>query len=148
MWSKLLESSKCVGERCSKFVAWWRHQMETFSALLALCAGPTGEFPSQRPVTRSFDVRLSKQWWGWWFEMPSRPLWRHSNVDCAIVWLPQCQWSHAENMGNSPPPQQTPNRAYISWGVLSKTISICTLTKRKLGQRCAKALLKENDGLW
>ena len=37
----------------------WRHQMETFSALLALCEGNspvTGEFPSQRPVTRSFDV--------------------------------------------------------------------------------------------
>ena len=33
--------------------------METFSALLALCAGNspvTGEFPLQRPVTRSFDV--------------------------------------------------------------------------------------------
>ena len=47
-----------------------------------------GEFPAQRPVTRSFDVffdlrlhkRLSKQSWGWWFEAPSRPLWRHSNV--------------------------------------------------------------------
>ena len=38
---------------------WWRHQMETFSALLALCVGNspiTGEFPTQRPVTRSFDV--------------------------------------------------------------------------------------------
>ena len=35
--------------------------METFSALLALCAGNspvTGEFPTQRPVTRSFDVSL------------------------------------------------------------------------------------------
>ena len=40
--------------------------------------GP-GEFPAQRPVTRSFDVffdvcpnkRLSKQPWGWWFETPS-----------------------------------------------------------------------------
>ena len=39
--------------------------------------GP-GEFPTQRPVTRSFDVffdlrlnkRLSKQPWGWWFETP------------------------------------------------------------------------------
>ena len=68
--------------------SWWRHQMETFSALLAICAGNspvTGEFPTQRPVTRSFDVffdlrqnkRLSKQPWGWWFETPSRPLWRH-----------------------------------------------------------------------
>ena len=41
--------------------------METFSALLSLCAGispVTGEFPSQRPVTRSFDIffdlRLNK----------------------------------------------------------------------------------------
>ena len=46
---------------------WWRHQMETFSALLALCAGTspaTGEFPAHRPVTRSFDIffdlRLNK----------------------------------------------------------------------------------------
>ena len=37
----------------------WRHQMETFSALMALCAGNspvTGEFPAHSPVTRSFDV--------------------------------------------------------------------------------------------
>ena len=70
--------------------AWWRHQMETFSALLAICAGNspvTGEFPSQRPVTQNFDVffdlrlnkRLNKKWWGWWFVTPSRPLWRHCN---------------------------------------------------------------------
>ena len=40
------------------FWSWWRHQMETFSALLALCAGNSpvpGEFPALRPVTRSFD---------------------------------------------------------------------------------------------
>ena len=33
--------------------------METFSALLAICAGNSpvaGEFPAQRPVTRSFDI--------------------------------------------------------------------------------------------
>ena len=64
--------------------------METFSALLAICAGHspgTGEFPAQRPVTRSFDVffglrlnkQLSKQSWGWWFETPSRLLRRHRN---------------------------------------------------------------------
>ena len=49
--------------------------------------GP-GEFPTQRPVTRSFDVffdlrlnkRLSKQPWGWWFETPSWSSWRHCNV--------------------------------------------------------------------
>ena len=71
---------------------WWRHQMETFSALLAICAGNspvTGEFPTQRPVTRSFDVvfylrlnkRLSKQSWGWWFETPSHPLWGQCNAE-------------------------------------------------------------------
>ena len=35
--------------------------METFSAVLAICAGNSpvpGEFPAQRPVTRSFDVFL------------------------------------------------------------------------------------------
>ena len=73
-----------------KSCTWWRHQMEIFSALLALCAGNSpvsGEIRAQRPVTRSFDVfidlrlnkRLSKQWWSWWFETPSRSLWRHSN---------------------------------------------------------------------
>ena len=39
--------------------SWWCHQMETFSTLLALCEGNTpltGGFPSQRPVTQSFDV--------------------------------------------------------------------------------------------
>ena len=34
---------------------WWRHQIETFSALLATLP-VTGEFFAQRPVTRSFDV--------------------------------------------------------------------------------------------
>ena len=40
-------------------MAWWRHQMELFSALLALCAGNatvTGESHTQRPVARCFDV--------------------------------------------------------------------------------------------
>ena len=74
----------------SKCLSWWHHQMETFSALLAACAGNspvTGEFPTKRPVTRSFDIfldlhlnkRLGKQSWGWWFETLLRPLWRHCN---------------------------------------------------------------------
>ena len=78
------------GHTLCEFVIWWRHQMETFSALLAFCAGNpsvTCEFPSQEPVTRSFGVffdlhlnkRLSKQSSGWWFEIPSHSLWRHCN---------------------------------------------------------------------
>ena len=85
--------------RASLLSPWWRHQMKTFSALLAICAGNspvTGEFPAQRPVTRSFDVffdlsqngRLSKQSWGWLFEMLSRPLWRQCNgrYCCSVTW--------------------------------------------------------------
>ena len=64
---------------------WWRHQMDIFSALLDFRAGNspvTGEFPAQRPETRSVDVffdlrlnkRLSKQSRGLWFKTPSHPL--------------------------------------------------------------------------
>ena len=64
-----LFSDRCIQPVIS---SWWRHQMETFSALLAICAGNSpvpGEFPARRPMTRSFDVffdlrlnkRLSKQ---------------------------------------------------------------------------------------
>ena len=87
---------------CNKHIlylrpAWLRHQMEIFSAVVAICAenSPiTSEFPAQRPVTRSFDVffdlglneRLNKQSWGLWFETPSLPLWRQSNGSKAI-WM-------------------------------------------------------------
>ena len=96
-------------------ISWRRHQMETFSALLAICAGNspvTGEFPAQRPVTRSFDIffdlclnkRLSKQSWGWWFETSSRSLWRQSNV---INLLP----------GHLPPPRGEPTLALLTAGL-------------------------------
>ena len=86
-------------------MAWWRHQMEPFSALLTLCAGNspvTGEFPAQRPVTRNFDVffdlrlnkRLSKQSWGWWFETLSRSSWSHCNGYYIVdsIWI-FCVWN-------------------------------------------------------
>ena len=71
-------------------MSWWRHQMETFSALLAPWAGNSpvaGEFPAPKPVTRSFDVyfdlhlnkRLCKQSIRHLFEMPSCSLWRQCN---------------------------------------------------------------------
>ena len=65
--------------------------MENFSAILALFEGNspiTSEFPTQRPLTQSFDVlfdmrlnkHLSKPSRRRWFETPSRSLWRHCNV--------------------------------------------------------------------
>ena len=75
--------------------------METFSVLLALCMGNPpvhGGFPSQRPVTRSFDIffdlrlnkRLSKQLWSWWFETSSGSLWRHCNGSLKTFCLNRC----------------------------------------------------------
>ena len=76
--------------------SWWRHQMEAFFALLAFCAvnSPvTGEFPAQRPVTRSFNVffdlrlnqQMRKQWRGLWFETTSRSLWCHFNDNNSVI---------------------------------------------------------------
>ena len=75
--------------------ALWRHPMEVFSALLALCAGNSpviDEFPSQKPVTWDFDVffdlclkkQLNQQSRRWWFETPSRWLWHHCS---GVFWL-------------------------------------------------------------
>ena len=95
----------CIKTRCLFLLiphmlihTWWHHQMETFFALLALCVGNspvTGEFPTQRPVTRSFGVffdmslnkRLSKQSRRRWFKTSSRSLWRHCNDKVSIVIL-------------------------------------------------------------
>ena len=66
--------------------------------------GP-GEFPTQRPVTRSFDVYfdlrpnkwLSKQSWGWWFETLSCSLWRHRNVLIGHSLRDKLQWNLKRN---------------------------------------------------
>ena len=75
-------------------VATWLIMMTSSNGNIFRVTGPLcgeftgpGEFPTQRPVTRSFDVyfdlrpnkRLSKQSWSWWFETLSWSLWRHHN---------------------------------------------------------------------
>ena len=96
--------------RCCGFVlnhryflcAWWRHQMETFSVLLALCVrirrSPVNSPHKGRSFNVFFDLRLNKrlnkQSWGWWFETPSRLLWRHHN-GCA--WL--MSWPNSKFTG-------------------------------------------------
>ena len=107
------------GKRGEFFSPWWRHQMEKFSALLALCVGNSpaiGEFPAQRPVTLSFDFffelclnkRLSKQSWGWWFETPSHPLWHVIVMYYAICYTVRCRY-HAVQFLQIPH-----NRHYIA----------------------------------
>ena len=104
--------------------AWWRHQMETFSALLAICAQNSPvpcEFRAQKPVTRSFSVffdlhpnkRLSKQWRGWWLETPSCPIRRYRNglwIICRVTKLgPVRVLSYID---------QTEQDAYLMFGAL------------------------------
>ena len=112
--------------------------METFSALLALCAGNspvTGEFHTQRPVTRRFDdlclnKRLSKQSWGWWFETPSRSLWRHCNA-WTLVTLDPC-----------------PIRYPILCAACLNTRSWPNLQKRIGTSRTARYKIKLKTGVW
>ena len=61
-----------------KHSAWWRHQMETFSALIDFSSenSPvTGEFTTQRPVTLSFDAFLS----------PPGPTIKQT-MDTSVIW--------------------------------------------------------------
>ena len=112
---------------------WWRHQMETFSALLALCARNSpvpGEFTSQRPVTRSFDIfvdlrpnkLVSKQSWGWWFETISCSLWRHCNANLlpqAYEWKPRpsCHRKTDQIYTMVTPARYKPPRSHMALGL-------------------------------
>ena len=93
----LIPSPKSVSETAGRMnwifepYTWWRHQMETFSALLSLCEGNSpvaGEFPSQRQVRRSFDVFFD----GWVNNRYAGDLRRHRahyDVTVCNVWVQQ-----------------------------------------------------------
>ena len=72
---------------------WWRHQMETFYASLAICAGNspvTGKIPVQRPVTQSFDVFFDSAWMnGWVSNREAGDLRRHcTHYDVTVMAVP------------------------------------------------------------
>ena len=108
-------------------MTWWCHQMEIFSMLLALCAGNslvTGEFPTQRPVTRSFDVSfhlhpnkcLCKQLKHQWFETPSSSLLHHCNeIDKFSMLMALC-------VGNRGFPSQMSNNAALKFSLMLASV--------------------------
>ena len=87
-----------------------------------------GEFTGPRwiPCTKAsdtelwcfFDLRpkklLTKQSWGWWFETPSHPLWRHRNEIAHLFQMPkwykkylsevECMWHGSEQCKLFGPP--------------------------------------------
>ena len=77
--------------------------METFSVLLAICAGNspvTGEFPAQRPVTRGFDFFIYAWIKGWVNNgTPGNPRRHRAHYDVTLmgpmrktVWGPSSVW--------------------------------------------------------
>ena len=69
----------------------WKHFPRYWPFVRGIHRSPVNS--PQRPVTRRFDVffdlrlnkRLNKQSWGWWFETPSRPLWRQCDAVSASI---------------------------------------------------------------
>ena len=78
--------------------------METFSALLGLCGGNspvTDEFPSQRRVTRSFDVSLICAWTNGWVihgQMRRRHHWRKLSSGDQLDKLNELLWPPPANL--------------------------------------------------
>ena len=77
--------------RCIFAASWRRHQIETFSTLLTLCAGNSpvtlnSPHKGQRGGALEFSLicalnkRLSRQSWGCSFETPPCSSWRHCDV--------------------------------------------------------------------
>ena len=118
-----MQSEATLKNTGNMMMSWNGNIFRVTGPLCGEFTGP-GEFPTQRPVTRSFDVffdlrlnkRLSKQPWGWWFGTLSWSLWRHRNDMTPI----NPQWLITQ-------PQQNKARqthVYTSWGILSDMMYI------------------------
>ena len=90
----------CVFMAAHDDVIKWKHFPRYWHFVRGIHRSPV--ISPQRPVTRSFDgffdlplnKGLCKQWRRWWFETPSRPLWRHCNenklalgIACTVITL-------------------------------------------------------------
>ena len=98
----MLNSFKEMYTHIRIFDTWRRHLMETFSALLALWAGNspvTGEFPSQRPVTRSFDVFFFFicAWTNDWENNRDAGNFRRHSAHCDVTIMFSWQWDKARS---------------------------------------------------
>ena len=103
---------------CSiQYFKWWRIYMMTSSngSIFRVTGHLCGEFTGPRWIPRTkasdadfdvfFDLSQNK-WlseagdlWGWWFETPPCPLWRHSNGhSCRFV--NNLNWCQARNKGS------------------------------------------------
>ena len=103
--------------------------------------GP-GEFPTQRPVTRSFDVffdlhlnkRLSKQPWGWWFETLSWSLWRQCDVKVITTWHLHMTYHRVATAREKSGKFQSLSESGKSLAILVQVRKFCNLLSSKSGK--------------
>ena len=94
-WTDLSEPTEGWFHTCECKLPWWRHQMETFSALLAFCVGNsvvTGEFPAQRSVTRSFVFSLICAWTDSWANRGDAGDLRRHHAHYEVIVMHHCSY--------------------------------------------------------
>ena len=104
-----IDWDRCFCSRWSRYCMMTSSNGNIFHVTGPLWGKFTGEFPSQKPVTRSFGAffdlrlnkRLSKPSTRWWFETPSRSLWRQCNGSATPI-------TNSEESRPSPLHQQWP----------------------------------------
>ena len=154
------------------YLRWWRHQMKKNSALLALCAGNspvTGEFPTQRPVTRNFyaffdlrvNKRLSKQSWGWRFENAieliitslqwEQMVWEHNNfwgkflgTKCHISYGGILRLEIKETSDNCEPAKETRDVSQAAWNFTRRMVDTC----QRIGLSNGLARVRRQANIW
>ena len=103
LWIKNTERSNILFlEQAQSFWSWWCRQMETFSELLAICAGNspvTGEFPHKGQWRRALMFSLICTWINSWVNnCEASDLRRHCacyDITVMSAWeLPQKWWCH------------------------------------------------------
>ena len=112
--------------RCRKpFTQWqrsflWKLPLAKILATASCCSSKTGPWPFTRGIHRSpvnaphkgqwrgalmfsmicaLNKRLSKHSWSWWFDMPTRSLWRHCIV-AKLFWVRLLIWSKGNTFGH------------------------------------------------
>ena len=117
LFLKLIDTHETI-VNATRILSWWRHQTETFPRYWPFVRGihrspvnflQKGQWRGALMFSLicALNKRLSKQWWGWWFETPSCPLWRHCSIwrftsACWFriysIWNRSCRWLSTQRL--------------------------------------------------
>ena len=155
-WSKTLKQNRphryrsfwsiTPAERCHDDVIKWKHFPRYWPFVRGIHRSPVNS-PHKGQWHGAFvffDLRLnkwlSKQYWGWWFEKLSRPLWRHRNGKVMTSTISTCAvimtWKHFMHQwpfvrGFHWSPVESPHKGLVMWSfdvffiaILNKLLNI------------------------